>query len=156
MTIGAAKNPDNTAADKRNGHLVHGSSTSLNLLACEGQEQVLSVNQQRIAMTDNRFVLLACVVDGHRQKRVDFLKLGQKVADAIPDLWGIVGGDILDTENGLQVLVVNPRIPTSYVGLKDSNGINPAGLVLNTLTGGTAVASADISVIGGGCEFGVC
>lgn len=114
---------------------VHGTPTSINILACNGESFVLSVNHQRIAMTDNGFVLLGCVVNGYLEHKARFHKLGREVAAAIPGLWGMVGVDILDTENGLQVLEVNPRITTSYVGLKESTGVNPAALVLDLLQG---------------------
>ncbi|MCU7891417.1 MAG: ATP-grasp domain-containing protein [Candidatus Thiodiazotropha sp. (ex Ustalcina ferruginea)] len=112
---------------------VHGMPTSLNILTCQGEAFVLSVNRQRIAMTDNSFVLLGCVVNGYMEQQARFHNLGRDVAAAMPDLWGIVGIDTLDTDTGLKVLEVNPRITTSYVGLKESIGVNPAGLVLDLL-----------------------
>ncbi|MES9813311.1 MAG: ATP-grasp domain-containing protein [Candidatus Thiodiazotropha sp.] len=112
---------------------VHGTPTSLNILARKGEAFVLSVNHQRIAVTDNRFVLLGCVVNGHLNKRASFHRLGREVVAALPDLWGIIGVDIIDTEKELQVLEVNPRITTSYVGLKESTGMNPASMVLDLL-----------------------
>lgn len=114
---------------------IHGTPTSLNLLVCNGEAIVLSVNKQRIAMTDSGFVLLGCVVNGHLKNRTLFHKIGQQVVAAIPDLWGIIGVDIIDTDSGLLVLEVNPRITTSYVGLKESTSINPAALVLELLKG---------------------
>jgi tyramine---L-glutamate ligase len=114
---------------------IHGTPVSINLLAYNGEAFVLSVNQQRIAMTDNGFVLLGCVVNGYHEHKARFHKLGREVVAAIPDLWGIIGVDIIDTEHGLQVLEVNPRITTSYVGLKESTGVNPATLVLDLLQG---------------------
>ena len=112
---------------------VHGTPTSLNILACNGEAMVLSVNHQRIAMTDNGFVLLGCVVNGHLKHRARFHRLGREVVAAIPELWGIIGVDAIDSKDGLQVLEVNPRITTSYVGLKESTGINPAAMVLDLL-----------------------
>jgi predicted ATP-grasp superfamily ATP-dependent carboligase len=55
------------------------------------------------------------------------------VAAALPDLWGIIGVDLIDTKQELQVLEVNPRITTSYAGLRESTGINPAAMVLDLL-----------------------
>jgi predicted ATP-grasp superfamily ATP-dependent carboligase len=112
---------------------VHGTPSSLNILAYRGEAYILSVNHQRIAVTDNRFVLLGCVVNGQLNYRARFRKLGQEVVAALPDLWGIIGVDIIDTGKDLQVLEVNPRITTSYVGLKESTGINPAAMVLDLL-----------------------
>jgi predicted ATP-grasp superfamily ATP-dependent carboligase len=112
---------------------VHGTPSSLNILARNGEAMVLSVNHQRIAMTDNGFVLLGCVVNGHLKHRARFHKLGREVVAAIPELWGIIGVDVIDSKDGLQVLEVNPRITTSYAGLKESTGINPAAMVLDLL-----------------------
>lgn len=112
---------------------IHGTPTSINLLACNGEAFVLSVNHQRIAMTDTGFMLLGCVVNGYAKNRAGYHKIGQQVVAALPDLWGIIGVDIIDTAEGLLVLEVNPRITTSYVGLKESTGINPAALVLDLL-----------------------
>lgn len=114
---------------------IHGTPTSMNLLVCNGESFVLSVNHQRIAVTDNGFMLLGCVVNGYLEHKARYHKLGRDLVAAIPDLWGIIGVDIIDTKNGLQVLEVNPRITTSYVGLKESIGVNPAALVLDLLDG---------------------
>ncbi|MEJ2454801.1 MAG: ATP-grasp domain-containing protein [Candidatus Thiodiazotropha sp.] len=114
---------------------VHGTPTSLNVLAHNGEGVVLSVNHQRVAMTDTGFVLLGCVVNGCLDERDRFYQIGRSVVAALPELWGLIGIDIIDTGDGLQVLEVNPRITTSYVGLKESTGINPAALVLDLLKG---------------------
>jgi predicted ATP-grasp superfamily ATP-dependent carboligase len=114
---------------------IHGTPTSLNILAYKGEAYVLSVNHQRIAVTDNRFVLLGCLVNGHINQRARFHRLGKDVVAALPELWGIIGVDIIDTEKELQVLEVNPRVTTSYVGLKESTGLNPAFMVLDLLKG---------------------
>jgi tyramine---L-glutamate ligase len=114
---------------------IQGTPISLNLLACKGEAFVLSVNRQRIALTDTGFMLLGCVVNGYAKNRARFHKLGQQVVAALPDLWGIIGVDIIDTKQGPLVLEVNPRVTTSYVGLKESTGINPAVLVLDLLKG---------------------
>jgi len=114
---------------------VQGAPTSLNILTHNGEALVLGINQQRVAMTSNGFVLLGCVVNGHVKNKARFHKLAREVVAAIPGLWGIIGVDLLDTEDGLQVLEVNPRITTSYAGLKESTGINPAALVLDLLAG---------------------
>jgi predicted ATP-grasp superfamily ATP-dependent carboligase len=114
---------------------IHGTPTSINLLACDGEAYLLSVNHQRIAMTDTGFVLLGCMVNGWQKRKELFYKIGREVVAAIPDLWGIIGVDIIDTGHGLQVLEVNPRVTTCYVGLNESTGVNPAALVLDLLEG---------------------
>ncbi|MCG8123681.1 MAG: ATP-grasp domain-containing protein [Candidatus Thiodiazotropha taylori] len=112
---------------------IHGTPTSINMLVNQGQALVMSVNHQRIAMTDTGFMLLGCVVNGQLEDKTRFRNLGKAVAAAMPDLWGIIGVDIIDTKEGLQVLEINPRLTTSYVGLRESTGINPAALVFDLL-----------------------
>jgi len=56
-----------------------------------------------------------------------------QIAAALPDLWGHVGADLVETRKGPVVIEINPRLTTSYVGLRDALGINPAGLVLHLL-----------------------
>ncbi|MET0081352.1 MAG: ATP-grasp domain-containing protein, partial [Candidatus Thiodiazotropha lotti] len=112
---------------------IHGTPTSINMLVNHGDALVMSVNHQRIAMTDTGFMLLGCVVNGQLEDKTRFRNLGKAVAAAMPDLWGIIGVDIIDTKEGLQVLEINPRLTTSYVGLKESTGVNPAALVFDLL-----------------------
>ncbi len=114
---------------------VQGTPTSLSILAWHGEAQILGINHQRIVMTDNRFVLLGCVVNGHQHNSADYHRLGQAVVAAIPSLWGMIGIDIIDSDEGLQVLEINPRVTTSYAGLRESIGVNPAAMVLDLLTG---------------------
>jgi predicted ATP-grasp superfamily ATP-dependent carboligase len=114
---------------------VYGDSASLNMLVHRGEVFLLSINRQRVAITDNGFVLLGCVVNGLVGQKVMFQRIGQDIVDAMPGLWGHIGVDMMDTGEGFQVLEVNPRLTTSYVGLKESTGVNLAGLTLGLLNG---------------------
>ncbi len=114
---------------------VQGTAGSLSLLAREGQATLLGVNRQRIAVMDDALVLLGCVVNGMGRTDGRFRRLAGDVAAALPGLWGYAGVDLIATPAGPRVLEVNPRLTTSYVGLRESLGINPAGLVLDLLFG---------------------
>jgi predicted ATP-grasp superfamily ATP-dependent carboligase len=52
------------------------------------------------------------------------------VAQAIPELWGYAGIDLLQTQRGLQVLEINPRLTTASAGLQAALGINLARAVI--------------------------
>ncbi len=69
-------------------------------------------------------------VGGAEARRPALEPLAQGVAAALPGLWGYVGADVVDGPDGPAVIEINPRLTTSYVGLAESLGINPAGLVL--------------------------
>jgi predicted ATP-grasp superfamily ATP-dependent carboligase len=112
---------------------VQGRSCSLSLLCRDGAAQVLSCNEQRIAVRNNQFHYLGCTVNKYADHARASYSLAQKIARAIPGLWGYVGVDFIMTGDGPVVLEVNPRLTTSYAGLHASIGSNPAALVLGLL-----------------------
>jgi predicted ATP-grasp superfamily ATP-dependent carboligase len=112
---------------------IQGKLGSLSLLCCDGGAQVLSCNEQRIAVRDNQFHFLGTTVNSLNDDAGSFARLAQSVAAAIPGLWGHVGVDFIVTGQGVVVLEVNPRMTTSYCGLHASIGCNPAALVLDLL-----------------------
>lgn len=112
---------------------IQGKLGSLSLLCCDGEAQVLSCNEQRIAVRDNEFHFLGTTVNSLNDDAGRFARLAQSVAAAIPGLWGHVGIDFVNAEQGVVVLEVNPRMTTSYCGLHASIGCNPAALVLDLL-----------------------
>lgn len=112
---------------------VAGKPGSLSLVCCGGMARVLACNQGRVAMRDNRFHVLGCVVNGLADDDGAFARLGQQVAAAVPGLWGLVGVDFVLTARGAVVLDINPRLCSAYPGLHASIGRNPAGLVLELL-----------------------
>jgi tyramine---L-glutamate ligase len=61
----------------------------------------------------------------------EFAALAQRIAVAIPGLWGYVGVDFVQTADGPLVLEVNPRLTTSFCGLRAALGVNVAALVLD-------------------------
>ncbi len=108
---------------------VHGQKTSLSGLCRQGQAWLLSVNLQQFSVADNRYRLTGLIVnqqtdDGSRQR------LLAAIAAAIPRLWGYIGVDLIETAAGPLVLEINPRLTTSFTGLRRALGVNVAGLVL--------------------------
>jgi predicted ATP-grasp superfamily ATP-dependent carboligase len=112
---------------------IQGKLGSLSLLCCDGDAQVLSCNEQRIAVRGNQFHFLGTTVNSLSDDAGRYARLAQSVAAAIPGLWGHVGVDFVNAEQGVVVLEVNPRMTTSYCGLHASIGCNPAALVLELL-----------------------
>jgi predicted ATP-grasp superfamily ATP-dependent carboligase len=112
---------------------IQGKLGSLSLLCCDGDAQVLSCNEQRIAVRDNQFHFLGTTVNSLSDAAGRYARLAQSVAAAIPGLWGHVGVDFIVAEQGVVVLEVNPRMTTSYCGLHASIGCNPAALALDLL-----------------------
>jgi tyramine---L-glutamate ligase len=109
---------------------VAGAPLSLSLLAQDGDAWLLACNRQDVRLVDGRFCYRGGVVGGAEARRAALAPLARAIAAALPDLWGYVGVDLIDGGDGPVVLEINPRLTTSYIGLADSIGINPAGLVL--------------------------
>lgn len=61
----------------------------------------------------------------------DFERIGQKIAQAVPGLAGYVGVDVMVSDDTVTVLEINPRLTTSYAGMRMATGLNPARLVLD-------------------------
>lgn len=112
---------------------VEGVAASLSMLCHEGRAWLLSCNRQRVAIANGEFQFSGSVVNALADQWGVFQPLAKKLAAAVPGLSGYIGVDVLLTADGLQVVEVNPRLTTSYVGLRASIGCNPARLVLDLL-----------------------
>ncbi len=110
-----------------------GTPASISMLCKQGQAWLLSCNQQKITLDSGAFIYNGSVLNGMAEYWSAFDILAQQVASAIPSLSGYVGVDILVDGKQISVLEVNPRLTTSYVGLHEAIGCNPARLVLDLL-----------------------
>jgi len=111
-----------------------GTAASLSMLCREGRAWLLSCNRQEVAVLDDgRFAYRGGLVGGMEHRRPAYEPIADAVAAAIPGLWGYVGVDLVDGSDGPVILEVNPRLTTSFVGLREAIGRNPAALVLDLL-----------------------
>jgi tyramine---L-glutamate ligase len=113
--------------------LIAGDAISLSLLCRRGEARLLSCNRQQVTMSDGSFRLSGCLVNGVRDISGIFRQLAGRIARALPQLWGYIGVDLIVSADGPLVLEINPRLTTSYAGLHQALGINPAGLVMKLL-----------------------
>jgi len=109
---------------------LRGEALSLSLLAGDGEAWLLACNRQDVSMTQGLFAYRGSLVGGAENRRAALEPLAQRIAAALPELWGYIGVDLVDGEDGPVVLEINPRLTTSYVGLARSIAVNPAALVL--------------------------
>ena len=113
---------------------IKGESLSLSCLFKNGIAWLLCCNKQLVSIKQGQFELNACQVNIAISNRAVYLYLINQVAKAIPGLWGYVGIDIIQPEDG-QVLIVeiNPRLTTSYAGIAQALGINVAETVIKMI-----------------------
>jgi predicted ATP-grasp superfamily ATP-dependent carboligase len=117
-----------------------GIPASLSMLCKHGQAWLLSSNLQKIMLhkntpTSGKFSYAGSVVNGMVAHWTAFELVAQQVAAAFPGLCGYIGVDMIVEESAgasqIHVLEINPRLTTSYVGLRDAIGCNPANLILD-------------------------
>jgi predicted ATP-grasp superfamily ATP-dependent carboligase len=110
-----------------------GIPASLSMLCRDGKAWLLSCNRQLIAIRDERFSYGGSILNGMQAHWPACERIANEVAAAISGLAGYVGVDVLIDAGKVTVLEVNPRLTTSYVGLRRAIGCNPAWLVLDML-----------------------
>ncbi|WP_431854775.1 ATP-grasp domain-containing protein [Azospirillum sp.] len=115
---------------------VPGVPASLSVLCRDGRAWLLSANAQRIEIdAGGAFAYRGSDVGALAGRAAELRPLAEAVAAALPGLWGYVGIDLVLTDAGPVVVEVNPRLTTSYVGLRRALRVNPVALVLALLTG---------------------
>jgi predicted ATP-grasp superfamily ATP-dependent carboligase len=112
---------------------IPGKLGSLSLLCCDGSAQLLGCNEQRVVARDNQLHYLGTTVNSWPDRDGAFARLAQRIAAALPGLWGHAGVDFVQADRSIVVLAINAGMNASYAGLHASLGHNPAALVLNLL-----------------------
>ncbi|QJP13918.1 ATP-grasp domain-containing protein [Starkeya sp. ORNL1] len=114
---------------------IDGEAASLTLLCRAGRAHVLAASRQNIVRLGDRLDFAGVEVGGITI--TDELRaLADRIHDALPGLSGIVGVDYVATPDGPVVIEVNPRLTTSYAGLRRSLGVNPAAFVSELIRDG--------------------
>jgi predicted ATP-grasp superfamily ATP-dependent carboligase len=109
---------------------IEGEALSLSLLYGASGVLLLSCNRQVVGVHPDRVELDAVLVNDLIDRGGRFARLAHLVGSAIPGLWGYVGADLVLGPDGPVVLEVNPRLTTSYCGLRAALGCNTAAMVL--------------------------
>lgn len=112
---------------------VEGIAASLSMLCHAGRGWLLSCNRQRVTIEDGDFRFSGCAVNALADQWDVLEPLAKQLAAAIPGLSGYIGVDVVMAEDGPKVVEINPRLTTSYAGLRASIERNPARLVLDLL-----------------------
>ncbi len=112
---------------------IQGRSLSLSCLFHHGQGRLICINEQLIEQKNDQFLLQGLLVNIAGDKQI-YSKLVRQIAEAMPLLWGYIGIDLIEAEQGPLLLEINPRLTTSYTGIKKALGINIGASVLELLS----------------------
>lgn len=103
---------------------------------------VISTGDKALAVTLNRQLVTLASPDkesgyyggavpfDHKLKKEAF-KTAERAVEAVSGLKGYVGVDMMLTEGDIFVLEINPRLTTSYVGLRRVVSFNPANAIID-------------------------
>lgn len=115
--------------------LIAGAPSSLVLLCQSGRTHVLSANRQHVERVDGHLRFSGVTVGA--QPITDQLRdIASRIGEALPGLHGICGVDYIETAEGPLVVEINPRLTTSYAGLRASLGVNPVAFVAELIRDG--------------------
>ena len=124
---------------------VKGESASISLLVTENKALAISLNRQNITMAGpeafSRYIGGYTPFD-HPYKMEAF-ELAEKVVESFHGLHGYVGVDLVLAKDKPYVVDVNPRLTTSYVGLRKVVNFNLAKAIENAFLEGTLPADSE-------------
>jgi predicted ATP-grasp superfamily ATP-dependent carboligase len=121
---------------------LEGEPASLSMLCLEGRSQLLSCNRQLVEVSREDIRYRGSVLNDMAIHWAAFDTVATQVAQALPGLAGYVGVDVIVNAGKVTVLEINPRLTTSYAGMRRAIGCNPAGLVLDLLYNGRMTEAA--------------
>lgn len=107
-----------------------GTPASLSMLCRDGRAWLLTANRQNVSLSGGAFSYAGGIVGGMAPSPA-LTDLAHGVAAALPGLFGYVGVDVIAGPDGPAIIEVNPRLTTSYVGLRRATGLNVAAAVLD-------------------------
>jgi len=114
-----------------------GISKSISALFSAGEASFMSCNRQHISIENGTFKLHGCTVNQEADFKGHFSHLINRIAMLLPDLWGYVGVDIIQDGPKIWVMEINPRLTTSYTGLRTALNFNIAESIINLKFGGS-------------------
>ncbi|MBN2318922.1 MAG: ATP-grasp domain-containing protein [Acidobacteria bacterium] len=106
-----------------------GLHVSVSLLVAGDRCLPLSLNRQLI-QPGMPFCYRGCEVPFIHERIRNVMDLACEAVGLIPGLNGYAGVDLILTDDAVRLVEINPRLTTSYIGLRQVSRINPAELIL--------------------------
>jgi predicted ATP-grasp superfamily ATP-dependent carboligase len=113
--------------------LINGAAASVSLLSTGNHIAPISLNQQDVTLKTPEALssYSGGAVPFEHPLRAEAFAVAEKIAKSFPSLRGYIGVDFVLTESEAVPIEVNPRLTTSYVGLRRTVSFNPAQAILN-------------------------
>jgi len=117
---------------------VKGEAVSVSLLCTDKESLAISLNKQnlQLAQPEATSSYVGGAVPFDHVLKYESFETAEKVAGSFSGLRGYVGVDLVIGENTIYVMDVNPRLTTSYIGLRRVAGFNVAEAMVNAVLKG--------------------
>ena len=115
---------------------IDGIHTSVSLLVAGGDCVPLSLNRQ-LVQPGLRFEYQGSEVPFSHEKARYAIDLACLTVDQIQGLNGYVGVDMIVTDESVRLVEINPRLTTSYIGLRQVSRLNLAKMIFIACTRGS-------------------
>jgi len=114
---------------------IRGEAASVSLLSTGKKAKAISLNKQNIILScpDEPSSYEGGAVPFEHWLKQETFKIAEKVTESFSDLKGYVGVDFVLTEHKPFVVDVNPRLTTSYIGLRKVAQFNVAEAIVNAV-----------------------
>jgi predicted ATP-grasp superfamily ATP-dependent carboligase len=115
--------------------LINGADVSVSLFSTGNKAVSVSLNRQDVTIEapEGFSSYTGGLVPFNHPLRADAFEVAEKIVKSFPDLRGYVGVDFVLTEEEAVAIEVNPRLTTSYVGLRRVANFNPAQAIINAV-----------------------
>ncbi|HLN88767.1 MAG TPA: ATP-grasp domain-containing protein, partial [Candidatus Binatia bacterium] len=112
---------------------IRGEAASVSLLSTGKKAMALTLNKQNVAIagSDSSSRYEGGTVPFDHWLKQETFRVAERVVEAFRGLKGYVGVDVVFTEHKVFVVDINPRLTTSYVGLRKVAGFNVAEALAN-------------------------
>ncbi len=114
-------------------NLIKGIPASVSLFSTGTEVMSISLNRQyvKLAPPDSESSYNGGMVSFDNPLKDEAFSAAKQVVESFNGLRGYVGVDLILTEDRVYVVEVNPRLTTSYVGLRKVASFNPAQAILD-------------------------
>lgn len=115
--------------------LIKGTAASVSLFSIDGKSIPVSLNRQEVAIETpevaSSYIGGSVPLDNALQNEA--FDKAKRIVGLFPDLRGYIGIDFVLAEGEAVPIEVNPRLTTSYIGLRRVIGFNPAQAIINAV-----------------------
>lgn len=115
--------------------LIKGANASISLFSTGNNAVSVSLNRQDVTIEapEGFSSYKGGLVPFDHPLRAEAFEVAEKIVKSFRDLRGYVGVDLVLTEEEAVAIEVNPRLTTSYVGLRRIANFNPAQAIINAV-----------------------